>query len=628
MTVRLWSDEPSPVDLLAFGAVAETAVEAVLDDSLDPIALGISGPWGSGKSTVLELIESDLSGRSAADAEQDILVVRTDPWRYDPAVGAKATLITEVLTTLGQELELRDGASQKAEGALRKLAKRVNWMKALKLAAKTSITLQLPKLEDLSNLVSDEPAEGDEEASARSVTEFRDEFAELMADDDLAHIRRVVVLVDDLDRCLPETVIETLETMRLFLSVPKMSFVIAADEERVADALRERYPKAAAAADAEEPARLYLHKIVQTTLRLPALSRFDTEAFLLLLLIQKRPETPLDEATFKAILGQCTDLRVRAGTLDELTVPDGLDISEEMRFAARLTPMLYERLQGSPRRVKRFLNDLNVRSSIASRRGIDLNIAVVAKLMILEVLMPEAFKKALSWLAAGELRQKLTDLERKAGTFVEPAPAPPAADAAESNSAGQAAEAEPTTAQEPEQPADDDDFDDNFVRWAKLPPSLADTDLSPYLHLAASFAGTQLIDQGLPERLRDIASSLLSASRIEQKAVTDDDLRALTPEDASLLVEHLGRMARDRPTEMRSAVAGILRLANVVPDCAEAADKALRSIPVGHLRPPVILLFQGAAATRFHGVLDDWAARSQNGQVATAIGQVRPKGAS
>ena len=41
-------------------AVAETAVEAVLDDKLDPIALGISGPWGSGKSTILKLIKAEL----------------------------------------------------------------------------------------------------------------------------------------------------------------------------------------------------------------------------------------------------------------------------------------------------------------------------------------------------------------------------------------------------------------------------------------------------------------------------------------------------------------------------------------------------------------------------------------
>ena len=92
--VQLWSDEPSSVDLLAFDAVAETAVEAVLDDALDPIALGISGPWGSGKSTVLKLIRAELASRDVisedeASVHERILVVETEPWRYDPSVGAK-----------------------------------------------------------------------------------------------------------------------------------------------------------------------------------------------------------------------------------------------------------------------------------------------------------------------------------------------------------------------------------------------------------------------------------------------------------------------------------------------------------------------------------------------------------
>jgi len=86
--------------------------------------------------------------------------------------------------------------------------------------------------------------------------------------------------------------------MRLFLSVPKMSFVIAADEDRVADALRDRYPRAEPGDPEEEPARLYLHKIVQTTLKLPALSRFDTEAYLLLLQLQTRPKVELSADAF------------------------------------------------------------------------------------------------------------------------------------------------------------------------------------------------------------------------------------------------------------------------------------------------------------------------------------------
>jgi pantothenate kinase-related protein Tda10 len=63
---RLWSDDPDRVDLLAFDAIAETLVDAVLDDSLDPVALGVSGRWGSGKTTALNLIDAHLAQRDDA----------------------------------------------------------------------------------------------------------------------------------------------------------------------------------------------------------------------------------------------------------------------------------------------------------------------------------------------------------------------------------------------------------------------------------------------------------------------------------------------------------------------------------------------------------------------------------
>ena len=627
--VQLWSDEPSPVDLLAFGAVAETAVEAVLDDALDPIALGISGPWGSGKSTVLKLIEAELASRGVANEDEQILVVETDPWRYDPDVGAKATLILEVLNALTAELEERGSVPEEVEGALKKLVKRVNWAKALKLAARSSITFQLPGIDDLSGLVNEGDVEGDPEP--RNLDDFRQDFAELLADEQLRHLRRVVVLVDDLDRCLPDTVVDTLETMRLFLSAPKMSFVIAADEDRVADALRDRYPVGnGSAGNAEEPARLYLHKIVQTTLRLPALSRFDTEAYLLLLLLQRKVEEQLTDAQFEQIVRGCTELRIAAGTIDSIEIPKGLDIAAEMQFAARLTPILYEKLRGSPRRVKRFLNDLNVRSSIAERRGIELDVSVVAKLMVLELLLPEEFDTVLGWLARGALRRQLARLEEVAGRSV-PTEKP---DEVEDQEPVEDASKKPrpkhgkATSDKPDdENGNDEGFADNLVRWAKLSPSLEDIDLSPYLHLAASFAGTPLIDSGLPERLRDVAANLLSSSRASQKSVTDADIGSLPPADVQALIEHVGRMARDRPGDLLSGVGAILRVARLA-DAASVATSALMAIPAKEIKAPVVLLFGSNDAATYRGVLERWRDGTTESRVKKAVAvQLNPQAA-
>ena len=74
----LWSDEPTAQDLLSFGAVASTVVDAVLDDALDSIAIGLSGAWGSGETSVLELVKAEAELRSA-DAETRVAVELSHP---------------------------------------------------------------------------------------------------------------------------------------------------------------------------------------------------------------------------------------------------------------------------------------------------------------------------------------------------------------------------------------------------------------------------------------------------------------------------------------------------------------------------------------------------------------------
>jgi len=610
-TYPLWSDEPSHRDLLSFDAVAETVVETVLDDKLDPISLGLSGSWGSGKTSVLELVQRAINERNAAAAKQ-VLVISTQPWRYDPTVGPKESLIAEVLDALGKEIHTDGGDN--ARNLLKSLAGRVNWMKALKVAAKTGVALQLPSIEDLLGLIKEKPKEPkEEESSQRGLEGFREDFEELLDSDGLQHISRVVVLVDDLDRCLPETVVETLEAIRLFLSAKGMSFVIAADEDRVADAIQQRL-KAPAEKDAEieSPAKLYLHKIVQTTIPLPGLSRFDTHAYLFLLL----SESKVTQEVHDAIVTSCADLRRSSGSLDDIAIPEGVDLTEELAVASRLTPILYEKFRGNPRRIKRFLNDLNVRQSVAQRRGIKLPSDAISKLMVLERLLRSDFETVLQWLAQSKLRDQLDALEQAANVPSSMREGEPAGEAAskagaKGNIDGDASKAETSG------------FSDTLIRWAKLPPALDASDIGGYLYLAASFAGIELTDDGLPERLRDIASALTSSLRTERSAINDDALRALDAQDARTLITHLGSQTRDQPGIQKYSVAGMLRLAKTHQGIDDAVAAALKLLPPAAVQVATVMLLKPEANGIYEPVLATWNVDAASSQVKQAIATVR-----
>ncbi|MFE7422121.1 P-loop NTPase fold protein [Rhodococcus sp. NPDC057529] len=609
MTFPLWSDEPAVQDLLSFKAVAATVADALFDDGLDPVAIGLSGAWGSGKTSVLELVKAEIEQRSQ-EAGFEVLVIPTQPWLYDPAVGPKESLIAEVLGALSKEFSETDPAGKAALDGIKKLIRKVNWSKAVKLATKTAVTMQIPKLDDVLGLVSDDPdtLDGD-----KGMAGFREDFAKLLSDPALAHVERTVVLVDDLDRCLPDTVVETLEAIRLFLSAKGMSFVIAADEDRVAEAIQQKFKTSDAVAEEHEsPAKLYLHKIVQTTIPLPGLSRFDTHAYLFLLLVRSELES---EDAFTALIEQCDDLRRSGDSIDDLTLPPGSDLTQHLATAARLTPILYEKFHGNPRRIKRFLNDLNVRQAVAGRRGIALESDAIAKLMVLERLLENDFKRVIDWLATNHLRDRLEALDALANQ------APLAAPETHTDTVGEQDGEDSSERSAPV--ATEEAFSDTLIRWAKLPPTLDATTISGYLYLAASFAKIEVIDTGLPERLRDLAAALSSSLKLDRAGISDQVLCGLPESDAQTLISHLGRRTRDQPSIQKFTIESMLRIARAHPGTQPGVVTALQAIPVVDVEPVTAMKLRPLDATSYKPVLDTWEAGQPGEDLARTIQVVR-----
>ena len=582
-TYPLFLDEPTDVDLLSFDAVAGTVVDALLDPRLDPIALGLSGSWGSGKTSVLRIIAKQLKPKQGEPVSR--LVIETDPWRYDPQLGIKESLIGEILSAIEEALP-EEGVGAQSKALVKRLLKRIDWTKAMKLAAQSAVTVTLPSLDSVLSLV--RPKEGGDENSPEPITDmvqFRAEFRALLESEGMETIKNVVVLVDDLDRCLPETVVETLETIRLFLSVPKMSFVIAADEERVADAIATRYPAAPETKPGEEtPAQLYLHKIVQTSVPVPALSDFDTEAYLVLLQIRALVEP----AEYAQIVSDVSVARRGAIALETVASLQKDEFLEQRNNAARIRPIVHEKTKGNPRRIKRFLNDLSVRLSIAARRGITLDAATIAKLMVLEQYFPDEFKEVTGWLREQTLRQNLAALEAQAGTpqaddeveqQLEPAGATETegTDDTEANAETPAETGATSGASKPR-------FGDGLIRWARLSPPLAKKDIAPYLVFAASFKSVFLASEGLPESIRDIATQILSRSVGEARRVTEDMLRNLQSSEADKLIHHIGGVIADEPQKQSAGIVAILRIVRVQPSSVATAVSALKRLRPADLK--------------------------------------------
>lgn len=469
MTTPLWSDNPTALDLLGFADVTLPIVEAVLREKLDPVTVGIEGDWGAGKTSMLALLAEELA------AEAAVVVVETHPWEYDPATDPKATLIAEVLTAVHGAVEQRKNLSNAVREKFRSLAKRVRISKAVKLGVNAALSGGIPRIADVLDLFNDEA----ETVPDPTLQGFRDEFKTLMEMDELADIQRVVVLVDDLDRCLPETVVATLEAVKLFLSVPKMAFVMAADRRAVAHAVATKYEPSP---QASELGREYLEKIVHIPVRVPALGQADARAYLTLLMLQRH----LNEAALAPLITHCNDRRAQgqADVLDGLP-QDGLDgdAKDDLQLAAMLAPVLFERLQGNPRRLKRFLNAYWMRATVAGRRGIALQPHALAKLMVLEELEDAGFKALLAWLRDGVLGERLKTLE-----------------------AGGDAEGASETALLA------------LKNWAQIPPELADIEgLDSYLRLAASLRSQVGVSAGLPPDVKDLVETLLTPRQAERR---------------------------------------------------------------------------------------------------------------
>ena len=103
----MWTDKESSVDYLHFEEIAFVAKNILEDESLRSTSIGIFGSWGSGKSTILELIKNELSKKD------DVIIICFDAWLHQNYSDAKTSLLEIIQRKLEDEVG-KDGALSRA----------------------------------------------------------------------------------------------------------------------------------------------------------------------------------------------------------------------------------------------------------------------------------------------------------------------------------------------------------------------------------------------------------------------------------------------------------------------------------------------------------------------------------
>ncbi|MFC5179469.1 KAP family P-loop NTPase fold protein [Nocardioides taihuensis] len=505
---RIWDDNPSPIDLLGFDAVVQPVLQASRTPDIGPLAIGVHSPWGGGKSTVLNLLENALR----EDAK--VLVVRSDPWQYDNHHDVRGDLIAEILDQVAAAF--KEDATVKAK--LNDLRKRLSWGRIGMALGKGALLMQWNP-EELVDAFSPRGRADD-----RSMAGFKKEFAELV--DALPDVDRVVVLVDDLDRCIPAAVMATLEGIKLFLAVPRMVFVIAADQDMVRESI------AASLGETNRSAAFalrYLEKIVQLPVALPRLGPLDAEAYIGMLLAAEDDPTPAQALALAEHCGQRRDagLTPFLGGLDTL---DWKPSAPTLALAAQLTDGLSADRLANPRQVKRFLNAYGVRRALATARSVPIPPAALMKLLLLEDLHGTSFQTLAATprpergalLTAWEAWAKATG-KPTAPTVKKSTPSKPAAP--------------------PKLPAG---IAEDTRHWAASEPSLADVDLASYIDLAASLLNVRSGAQASDATIRLVGDLLGPNDSVrEAAAVTLSELAEPEQRAAMELAILQGRKLED-----------------------------------------------------------------------------------
>ncbi len=222
-------------DVLERTSIADALARQVLDlDASAGIVVGVFGPWGSGKTSFINLARDTFERKG-------VPVLDFNPWLFSGAEQLVGRFFAELSASMGMKNELK-----KIAEAFEKYGTAFN-----AVVGASSSLLAMPQVGAIIKAIK-------EAVGTATLPESVDARRKKIEDALRQHRKRIVVVLDDVDRLSAPEIRETFKLVRLTASFPNLIYIVSCDRLRVEQALREQGLSG----------RDYLEKIIQLPVNL------------------------------------------------------------------------------------------------------------------------------------------------------------------------------------------------------------------------------------------------------------------------------------------------------------------------------------------------------------------------
>lgn len=297
------SDQPNPHSGL-FDVNASAVAKIICQSELGTgFTVGVFGAWGRGKTSLLRSIEAKIQNHGMRWDDSGSTVTNVcidfDAWRYDEASQVTLALYQTILDTVGKDLAHNKSLPrvQKALKGVLSVATVLGY--SIGLASKLTNPAMLigDIAESVANVTGAVPVgESGSNGGAKQAPTKQAPAQEVSLVDGVRHLKdlssalveeriRLIVFIDDLDRCAPETVASLIRGIGSCMDVSNIVYVLALDRDYLINVINAQYATGmsraeqqrgvGASAYSESFGERFLEKIIQVPVFVPTISFAD-----------------------------------------------------------------------------------------------------------------------------------------------------------------------------------------------------------------------------------------------------------------------------------------------------------------------------------------------------------------